>query len=392
MPEPINAPQALEPPAVPPAVRPAVGPGGDAPEGPAAVDDGSAPLGPRSVTMSVALLVTLLVLIVMVFLRVPYAVSAPGPTRDTLGEHDGVPLIEVDGTETYPSTGELRLTTVSVAGGPGFPVSVPQAVAGWLSGERNVRPVEVVFPPDVTQDQLDERNQAEMTSSQDNATVAALEELGYDVPADLLVAGTVEGTGAADVLRTDDVLVSFEGERLTSYTQLVDALAEIEPGTPVRLGVERDGEPVDVEVVTGEREGGGTQLGVFIDPDFDLPVDVTIRIEDIGGPSAGLMFALGIVDRLTPQDELDGEVVAGTGTMDVDGSVGPIGGIQQKLLGAARDGADWFLAPVGNCDAVVGHVPDGLRVVRVATLADGRDAMEAIGAGEGDTLPTCTAG
>jgi Lon-like protease len=328
----------------------------------------------------------------MVFLRVPYAISSPGPTRDTLGEHDDVPLIEVDGTRTYPSTGELRLTTVSVAGGPGFPVTVPQAVAGWLSGERTVRPVEVVFPPDVTQDQLDERNQAEMTSSQENATVAALEELDYDVPADLLVAGTVEGTGAAEVLQEDDVLVSFEGERLTSYTQLVDALSDTEPGTPVTLGVERDGDPLDVEVVTGEREGGGTQLGVFVDPDFDLPVDVTIRIEDIGGPSAGLMFALGIVDRLTPEDELAGEVVAGTGTMDVDGSVGPIGGIQQKLLGARRDGADWFLAPERNCDDVVGHVPDGLRVVRVATLAEGRAAMEAIGAGDADSLPTCSVG
>jgi PDZ domain-containing protein len=342
--------------------------------------------------MSAALLVTLLVLTVMVFLRVPYAVSSPGPTRDTLGEHDGVPLIEVDGTETYPSTGQLRLTTVSVAGGPGFPVTVPQAVAGWLSDARTVRPVEALFPPDVTQDQLDERNQAQMTSSQENATVAALEELGYDVPADLLVAGTVEGTGAADVLREDDVLVSFEGRRLTSYTQLVDALDDTRPGTSVHLGVERDGEPVDVKVVTGERQGGGTQLGVFIDPDFDLPVDVTIRIEDIGGPSAGLMFALGIVDVLTPADELDGAVVAGTGTMDVDGTVGPIGGIGQKLLGAARDGADWFLAPAANCEAVVGRVPDGLRVVRVATLAEGRAAIEAIGAGDGDALPTCTAG
>ncbi|GAA2719357.1 YlbL family protein [Cellulomonas aerilata] len=384
MPEPTNAP--------PDVAEPALVPDGHGPEAAARPLGEAAPLGPRSVTTSASLLVTLLLLTAMVFLRVPYAVSSPGPTRDTLGEHDGVPLIEVDGTQTYPSTGELRLTTVSVAGGPGFPITVPQAVAAWISGERTARPVEVVFPPDVTQDQLDERNQAEMTSSQESATVAALEELGYDVPADLLVAGTVEGTGAEGVLEEDDVVLTFEGASVTSYTQLVEALDATEPGATVRLGLRRDGDPLDVEVVTGEREGGGTQLGVFIDPQFDLPVDVTIRIEDIGGPSAGLMFALGIVDRLTPQDEVDGEVVAGTGTMDVDGSVGPIGGIQQKLLGARRDGADWFLAPAGNCDAVVGHVPDGLRVVRVATLAEGRAAIEAIGAGDGDALPTCTAG
>jgi Lon-like protease len=363
---------------------------------PTAVDPsaevGTAPVtGPRATTASLALLVTLVLLTVLVFLRVPYAVSAPGLTRDTLGEQDGVPLIEIEGTRTYESTGQLLLTTVSVAGGPGFPVTLPQAVAGWLSGTRTVRPVEVVFPPELTQDQLAEQNQAAMTSSQENATVAALEELDYDVPADLVVAGTVEGTGAEGVVREEDVLVAFEGEPVGSYTDLIARLADTEPGTTVTLGVRRDGEPLDLEVVTGERDGG-SQLGVFIDPGFDLPFDVTIHIERVGGPSAGLMFALGIVDRLTPQDEVAGVVVAGTGTMDVDGTVGPIGGIQHKLSGARRDGATWFLAPAGNCGEVVGNVPDGLSVVRVATLAEGRDAIEAIGAGDGDSLPTCTDG
>ncbi len=364
--------------------------GADVPGGSSApVVDVVPPPSPRATTTSLALLVTLVLLTVLVFLRVPYAVSAPGLTRDTLGEQDGVPLIEIEGTPTYESTGQLLLTTVSVAGGPGFPVTLPQAVAGWLSGTRTVRPVEVVFPPELTQDQLAEQNQAAMTSSQENATVAALEELDYDVPAELVVAGTVEGTGAEGVVEEDDVLVTFQGERVASYTGLVSRLADTAPGTRVTLGVVRDGEPLDLEVVTGERDGG-SQLGVFIDPEFDLPVDVTIHIERIGGPSAGLMFALGIVDRLTPEDEVAGITVAGTGTMDVDGTVGPIGGIQQKLVGARRDGATWFLAPVGNCPGVVGHVPDGLRVVSVATLADGRDALEAIGAGDGDALPTCT--
>ncbi|MNW62441.1 Lon protease 1 [compost metagenome] len=115
-----------------------------------------------------------------------------------------------------------------------------------------------------------------------------------------------------------------------------------------------------------------------------------IQIDDIGGPSAGTMFALGIIDQLTPEDEADGNVIAGTGTMSVEGNVGPIGGIQQKLYGAERDGATWFLAPESNCDEVVGNVPEGLNVVKIATLEDARDAMVAIGAGEGASLPTCT--
>ena len=368
-------------------------PAGDTQPGdvPGPADDVVAPPSPRSVTLSWAVLVTLLLLTAMVFLRVPYAVSSPGLTRDTLGEVDGAPLIEVEGAPTYESTGELRLTTVSVSGGPGYPTSVPEVVAGWVSGARLVRPVEVVFPPEATQQQLDEQNLAAMTSSQENASVAALEELGYEVPAELLVAGTVEGTGAEGVVLTDDVLVSFEGDALTSYTQLIGVLAETEPGTPVTLEVLRDGQPREVEVVAGEREDGGSQLGVFVDPVFDFPVEVTIRIEKIGGPSAGLMFALGIIDRMTPEDEVAGVVVAGTGTMDADGTVGRISGIQQKMAGAVRDGAAWFLAPADNCQDVVGHVPDGLRVVRVCTLEEGRDAMEAIGAGDGDGLPTCEA-
>jgi PDZ domain-containing protein len=141
-------------------------------------------------------------------------------------------------------------------------------------------------------------------------------------------------------------------------------------------------------VTTGQGDGRAL-LGILIDPQYDFPVDVTIQIEDIGGPSAGTMFALGIIDLMTEADELDGAVVAGTGTMDVDGRVGPIGGIEQKMYGALRDGAQWFLAPAGNCAEVVGHEPDGLEVVRVATLDEARTAMEAIGAGEGEDLPRC---
>jgi PDZ domain-containing protein len=131
-------------------------------------------------------------------------------------------------------------------------------------------------------------------------------------------------------------------------------------------------------------------LGVFVRSDFDFPVDVKIQIENIGGPSAGTMFALAIIDKLTAADELNGQSVAGTGTIDVDGTVGAISGIQQKMWGAVRDGATWFLAPNTNCGDVVGHIPPGLRVARVSTLAEARAAIEAIGAGTGDSLPTCT--
>lgn len=352
----------------------------------------SEPVTRRAALLSGGMLLTAVLLVVLLLMPVPYAVNSPGPTLDTLGTHDDQALITIEGAETYDSTGELRLTTVSSTGGPGYPSSVLGVLAGWVSGSRLVLPVESVFPPDTTQEQLDEQNEAQMVSSQENAAVAALEELGYEVPVTLTVHEAVEGSGAVGVVEAGDVLLTYDGTGLTSYGQLIDLLADTEPGSTVTLGVQRDGAEVDLEVVTGAREDGdGSQLGVYIDPTFDPPVDVSIRIDQIGGSSAGTMFALGIIDKLTPEDEANGQVVAGTGTMDLNGAVGPIGGIRQKMAGALRDGADWFLAPAANCGDVVDHVPDGLRVVRVETLHEAREAVEAIGAGTADDLPTCTA-
>lgn len=372
--------------------------GGGEPDGAAASDEPEEPREPappvtrRAALLSGGVLLTAVLLVVLLLMPVPYAVNSPGPTLDTLGEHDGQALITIDGAETYDSSGQLRLTTVSTTGGPGYPSSVLGVLQGWLSPSRRVLPVESVFPQDATQEQLDQQNEAQMVSSQENATVAALEELGYTVPVTLTVHDAVAGSGAEGVVEPGDVLLSYDGTALTSYGQLIDLLDATEPGTTVALGVQRDGAETDLDVVTGAREdGSGSQLGVYIDPTFDPPVDVSIQIDQIGGSSAGTMFALGIIDKLTPEDEANGEVIAGTGTMDLNGAVGPIGGIRQKMAGSLRDGADWFLAPAGNCDEVVGHVPDGLTVVKIATLHEAREAVEAIGAGDAGDLPTCTA-
>lgn len=354
-------------------------------------DDAPPPVTRRSLTFGISLLATTLLVAGLAILPAPYAVRSPGPTENTLGQQDGRPLISIAGAQTYESTGELLLTTVSVAGGPGYPVNLGQVLQGWFDSSRSVRPVEEVFPTDRTKEETEEQGQVEMISSQENATVAALTELGYEVPATLTVQGAVTGSGSDGVVEQGDVIVSLDGSPVSTYQDLIDDLADVSPGADVVLGVLRDGTPTDLTVTT--TDGGDTALlGVFIDPTFDFPVDVSIQIEDIGGPSAGTMFALGIIDQLTPEDEANGVVVAGTGTMSVEGDVGPIGGIQQKLYGALRDGATWFLAPQANCPEVAGNVPDGLHVAAVSTLADARAAVTAIGAGQGDSLPTCEAG
>ncbi|ROS76869.1 PDZ domain-containing protein [Cellulomonas sp. PhB143] len=343
---------------------------------------------PRSTTLGVALVVMLGLLAVMVLLPAPYAVRAPGPTENTLGTQDGKDLITISGAKTYPASGELRLTTVSVSGGPGYPAQAPAVVRGWLDAKDSVYPVEELFPPDESADQVAARNEADMVSSQESATVAALTEAGYDVPVTLTVQGTVPDSGADGVLEKGDVIVALDGEKIVTYQDLIDRLDATTPGDDVVVGVRRDGAAKDVTVTTGGSDGR-TVLGVLLGTDFDMPVDVDIQIGDIGGPSAGTMFALGIVDKLTPADEAGGKVIAGTGTMGVDGVVGPIGGIRQKLYGAQRDGAAWFLAPESNCDEVVGHVPPGLHVAAVGTLDEAVDAMTAIGSGKGSGLTSC---
>ncbi len=354
-----------------------------------ATNEPAPPLTARSITLAVSVTVTALLVGVAMLVPTPYAVTSPGPTFNTLGDVKGKPLIDVVGAPSYDSKGQLRFTTVQLAGGPGFDVTLPRLLEGWLDGAQTVSPAEVYFPPDVTQEQVDAANAQEMTTSQEDATVAALEELGYSVPATLTIADTVDGSGAAGALRKDDVLVALDGTPIPGYAELTAFMDAVTAGAVVQVTVQRDGAETVVPVTTTADRSGRALLGVLIDPTFHLPVDVRIQIEDVGGPSAGTMFALGIINELTQPDETGGNVIAGTGTMALDGEVGEIGGIRQKMLGARHDGAQWFLAPVANCGDVVGNEPGGLDVVAVATLHEARQAVEAIGRGDGGTLRTC---
>jgi PDZ domain-containing protein len=250
-------------------------------------------------------------------------------------------------------------------------------------------PVELVYPPGSTAEEVDSASALQMTTSQENATAAALTELGYEVPARLVVAEPVAGSGADGVLLPDDVLLAVGGVEVGSFADLSAALAATAPASRAPVLVDRGGARVSVDVVTGDDGRGGSVLGVFLDPEFDFPVDVRIRADAIGGPSAGAMFALGIVDMLTPGALTGGQDVAGTGTISVDGEIGAINGIRLKLVGAARDGAAYFLAPRANCDEVVGHVPAGLQVVAVDDLAEATAAVTAIGEGRAGGLAGC---
>lgn len=348
---------------------------------------------PRLVTMSASALVVFALLLTMMTVPVPYGVQAPGPIVDTLGEVDGVELISVEGAETYETSGELFLTTVTTAGGPGYLVDAGAVIKGWLSPTTRVAPVEAFFDISQTQEEIDDASTQQMLTSQQNAAVSALTELGYDVPAELTVVGTQPGSGADGVAEDGDLITGIETAAgrvdVITFAHLNDALLDTEPGTTVQLVVDRDGEETSLPIITGDDGQGRSVLGVFLSGEFEFPVDVDIQIDRIGGPSAGTMFALGIIDKLTPGEMTGGYSIAGTGTISLGGLVGAIGGIRQKLAGARAGGAEYFLAPQANCEEVVGHVPGGLQVFSVSTLEQARTAVEAIAAGDTTGLPTC---
>ena len=346
----------------------------------------------RTVVLLMSAFATVLLGSVVMLLPVPYVVLRPGPAINTLGSEGGHPLISITGHTSYPAKGTLDLTTVTVSGGPGSRLLLLDAFKAWFDDTLTVAPEKAVYPPGESVETSRAQDQQDMVTSQESATVAALRELGIPVPATITVDG-VDGAPAGSPLRAKDVITAVGGTPVTDLVALATRMQQVTPGSTVSVTVKRDGAEKVLQVPTKAYDSAGTRRAIFgirVDPSFHPPFQVTIRIDNVGGPSAGTMFALGIIDLLTPGDLTGGEKIAGTGTIDVDGTVGPIGGIRQKLNGARRVGTDWFLAPADNCDEVVGHVPDGLHVVRIATLHDAHQAVEQIAAGKADTLPTCT--
>lgn len=323
-------------------------------------------------------------------LPVPYVIESPGPTYNTLGESLGKPVISITGRDTYPAKGHLDLTTVYVDGGPNGPVSILDVFSAWLAPSRAVHPVELIYPTGTTREEAEEQSSVAMTTSQENAVASALKELEIPFGQQLQAAALSDGSASAGKVEPGDILKTINGKDITSLAVVQEELAAGR-GAPATVVVERGGQPV-TETITPKVNGEGRFiLGVMLKYLFTFPFTVDISLEKVGGPSAGLMFSLGIIDTVTPGDLTGGKHIAGTGTISPDGLVGPIGGIEQKLQGARAGGATMFLAPAANCQEVAGQVPDGLQVVRVENLAEARAAVERAGSGQDTSgLPACT--
>ncbi|WP_395692343.1 PDZ domain-containing protein [Nocardioides sp.] len=322
----------------------------------------------------------------------PYVTYEPGLTVNVLGDNDdGKPIIAVTGAKSYADDGQLRMTTVYVSQPrPEGKNNLFELMRDWASDEDAVYPYDAVYRQDETVAQNKQEGAAQMTSSQDAATAVALEELGYDVT-EPVVADVTAGAPAEGRLRAGDVVLSVDGAATATTQDVVDAVTSASAGEPVTFVVRRDGQRRTVQV-TPRTVDGKPQVGISVGAQVkkDLPVDVAINLSDgIGGPSAGLMFSLGIYDTLTPGSLTGGKTVAGTGTMDATGAVGPIGGIQQKIVGARDAGAQLFLVPPDNCQDALGAPNGDMRLVRADTMHDARVAIQAWVKDPDATLPSC---
>ncbi|WP_026925070.1 YlbL family protein [Glycomyces arizonensis] len=297
---------------------------------------------------------------------VAYVVMGPGPTEDVLGavtDEDDVEHQIITADVSYETSGELRLTTVRVKQS----VTLAQALRYWMSDEHAIIPRDLIYPPDQSQEEITAEQEADWVESQSNAEQAALAYL--DQPAEIRAAA--DGGG----LSKGDILLQVEGTPVDDLTDLED-FAEGE----TEVTVDRDGTKTTVSAALGEAE-----LQLNREDPYGIEIDTSAL--NIGGPSAGMIFALGIVDTVTEGELTGGLTVAGTGEIDPQGNVGGIGGIQQKIMAAADAGAEVFLSPATNCADAVSVAPENMTIVKVETLTDAVAALESITAGE--AVATC---
>ncbi|MFF4404246.1 PDZ domain-containing protein [Streptomyces sp. NPDC001262] len=360
----------------------------------------------RTATMLASLLSLIALLCVGVLIPVPYAEMSPGPTVNTLGEHGGEPVLQISGHKTYPTTGHLNMTTVRVTGSQ-YRMNLVEALYGWLTHDNLVVPHSTLYPDDKSPDELNQETAEEFSQSQESAKVAALKQLGIPVGTRVIVSSVVKGSPAEGQLHAGDVIKAVDGQEVKEPGDVAALVTKHQPGQKVSFLVvpakeaaaaEKEKRQPKVEdtvsLVTTKAPDDAKRaiVGIQAGTDHTFPFSINIKLADVGGPSAGLMFALGIVDKLTPDDLTGGKFVAGTGTIDDNGKVGPIGGIEMKTVGARSKGARYFLTPSDNCAAAAKDTPSGLTLVKVDTIGDALKSLEKIRKGDSAGLPSCTAG
>ena len=307
--------------------------------------------------------------------RLPFYAYSSGPVGDALQS------VQVSEVATYDSDGELIMLTVSSQ-----EVNPFEALIAGFDPDIDLVPREAVRPPDESIEDFVARNRATMDLSRETAITLALTRLGFEVVTrsdGVLVADLVEGAPAASILQVDDVIISVQGRPVELADQVGPIVAESRVGDLVDLQVQRGQEVLDLEVTLIGRDDDPAvpMIGisaVALNPRFEYPFPIDIDAGLVGGPSAGLMYTLAVMELLAPDDLTQGRVVAGTGTIDSAGNVGPIGGVRQKVVAAEAAGAEVMLVPAGNLDEALTARRERLELIPVANLDEALAALAAL--------------
>ncbi len=300
----------------------------------------------------------------------------------------GEETVQVTGHKSYYDDGELRMTTIFVSQ-PEESVTLPELLRAYFSPDAAVWPRSAVYAPEETDESSDRESVGAMVSSQDTAVAAALTELGEKINPVVDIVDITPGMPAEGKLEVRDVLVRVGGTAISEAQDVVDAIEGAPKGDPVPFVVRRAGKQLTVDV-TPRTVDGNYRVGFTPGVGFDFPYRVNVNIpERIGGPSAGLMMSLAIFDTLTPGSLTDGAAIAGTGTITPSGKVGPIGGIQQKIVGARDAGAELFFVPADNCDGFGGVDTGDMRLAKATTMHRAVETVAAWVADHDAPLPSC---
>ena len=310
-----------------------------------------------------------------------YVIERPGQVFNVMGDLDSTPVISSPDLEVFESESRFDITTISLLGNREATPNWVQVLWAWADPEQIVLPLDEIYPPNRTTAEIRAESSAQMEISQQDAIAVALKDLGYQVPRNLYVSSVLEDSPASKLLIAGDLVFEASGKAVTTFEEL-KAEIQLSLGQPMDLVVLRDGETKTIQI-TPEFRTDTYVIGAMVGYTYDFPVEISLQLGDVGGPSGGLIFSLGIIDALTPGSLAGGNHVAGTGTISPSGDVGPIGGIGLKMVAARDAGADLFLAPVDNCDEVLGSIPDGLNVVAVRDLTEAKSAVEALANGQG---------
>lgn len=347
----------------------------------------------RYATLTVASLALVALTCVAFLVPVPYVTMRPGPVFNTLGDFGDQPMITIGAdAKTYPTSGALDFTTVAVSRSE-TDVSLSTAILTYFDEQNAVVPRSLIYPEGESAKESSAQSARQLSNSVDNSKAAALRAAGYDVGERPGVASVAVDGPALGKLQAGDLIAAVDGERTESSKEVAELVRSHQPGEPVTFTVLRDGDKKKIEVTTepSPDDADVARVGITLGQQYTFPFDVENNVdESIGGPSAGTMFALAIYDKLTRGDLTGERHIAGTGVITGDGEVGPIGGIRQKMAGAAAAGAEIFLVPAKNCEEATQGDDFGLQLVKISDLEVAIDALDELAADRKAEVPTCS--